>query len=133
MKTRLDFVTNSSSSSYIVGVKRPFYDEETIKGNRLVEVFVEYLDGIFPLEKGVSKENRERLLEFIEDNVTFGCPYEELGEWEKTAADTINTLVERGLSVYSIEVDYSEEGMPKTLLIAENAGLIEIPNVGALY
>lgn len=121
MKTRLGFVSNSSSSSFIVGVKGNLtFDKDSI---------VEAL--------GVPKESllrpfAEKLAHFIVENVELVTPESILDSYgyenfEEARRDGIPEaeLIEKGYEVYSMQCSYNESNDALETFIG-NDGLADI-------
>lgn len=105
MKVRLDFVTNSSSSSYIVAFKNDDSDSS--------KIIKTILDSI-----GVDREYKE-LKDYISYKFDSECyePGEE-EEFNEAYGDEINNVknsFDKGYKVYDLRVDYNEETLVDVL------------------
>jgi hypothetical protein len=108
MKVRLDFVTNSSSSSYVVAFKQ-LSEDETNKlpmfAKKLVEGFVNMLSAI------KSKEDLDKyFLEYYGYETIDEMLAED--EWAKRRYDEWLDKINQGFAIGEISVEYGDETMP---------------------
>lgn len=90
MKTRLGFVSNSSSSSFVIGVKDELTEEKLIKIFKVPENSM-----IYPVAKSLAKVIIDRaeectLKDYIEENCGYG----------KDLSDIVKEIVKKDFKIY---------------------------------
>ena len=103
MKIRKDFVTNSSSSSFVIA-RHKTYTDDKLRAN--IEKHKKYVENI--LEEYSNGESYGELVEKIIDRI----PDEaiDLGEWLITGCEVSNDYTNADLFLYEHLVDLEEEG-----------------------
>lgn len=118
MKTRLSFVSNSSSSSFIVGIKgNTTFDEKSIVDTLNVPEDSALRPFANSLAQFIVRRAKEVTQASMLDN--YGCE-----DFEEALCDEIPEalLLENGFKVYSINCSYNESDNPIELFIG-NGGL----------
>lgn len=119
MKIRLDFVTNSSSSSYIVAFKNGYdFDEETLKKYPFLKHYNGEMDRItnYLLNQDCCSDTsfdfeintKEELDNFC---IKYYCWDQPLEDWIKDNVDFYNKmkeLIEKKYSIFKINIDYND-------------------------
>ena len=120
MKIRTDFVTNSSSSSYVIAYKKaPEIDSETLTKYPFIKNYSTLLEKVLSANVGDKEtlvfntlaeyeeyfvfyygDNKKTLDELLSDN---GYNY------AKPQYDKVKVLLDKGYSIILTEVDYDEE------------------------
>ncbi len=121
MKIRQDFVTNSSSSSYIIAYQQtPNYDEETLKKhpalacfNRLIDMVLTASSNYNETEKGDKLTTKKELDNyFVKRYGWTGCTLDDIlsdDEYYKKQYDKCLDAIQHGYFVLFKEVDYSDD------------------------
>lgn len=121
MKYRSDFVTNSSSSSYIIAYKQtPNYDEATLKKypalacfNRLIDMVLNASSDCNETDEGYKITTEEELNNFFVDRYGYSLHtlYDILSddEYLKERYDKCVNAIQRGCVVLFKEVSYSDD------------------------
>ena len=107
MKIRTGFVSNSSSSSFIIagnkGEKCPCCHREDSK----ISECIEYLESFSHRgsETEIDAHGKEEIITYIKEN--YGSFYE--NEWLTDKIESINKIAEENDYIYLITLDYSDE------------------------
>lgn len=118
MKIRLDYVTNSSSSSYIVAFKKEYdFDEETLKKYPFLRHYNGEVDGILhylskpnwsDTELDLEINTKEELDNFC---LEYYCWDRSLEDWIENNIDFYNKmkdLIEKNYSILKFDIDHSD-------------------------
>lgn len=134
MKIRLDYVTNSSSSSYIVAFKNGYdFDEETLKKYPFLRHYNGEIDRILhylsepnwsDTELDFEINTKEDLDDFC---LEYYCWNRNLENWIEDNTDFYNKmkeLVEKNYSILKFDIDYSDNYLYEEIrnLINSNDG-----------
>lgn len=122
MKTRVDFVTNSSSSSYVIAYRKPpQIDEETLARYPFIRLYAKMIEGIVSCEncedtkKGkvfAKKEEYDKW--FLDYHGWADKTLEEILEEEpglKKAYDKVIKYFEDGFSILHKDIDRNDDGL----------------------
>lgn len=111
MKIRLDYVTNSSSSSYIVALKDHVFDEETLAKYPFLEFYQNPLENFLERNNSYSEtelsnviKNKDELSTWIKNDYSYYEVKEVIEFYEKCLK-----FIEQGYSIYDLRVDYSDD------------------------
>lgn len=103
MKIRKDFVTNSSSSSFVIA-RHKTYTDDKLRAN--IEKHKDNIEGI--LKQYGNGEGYEELVEKIIDRIPEGKI--DLGEWSISGCEMSNDYTNEDLFLYEHLTDLEEDG-----------------------
>jgi hypothetical protein len=128
LKIRTDFVTNSSSSSYIMAFKNPkselITEDELNKLNPVIKNVIKNALSAYSniLDKAkynfTSKEEFEKYLiknYGYTDNSTIEALLKEEGQWFKNYYNQGIDYINKGYAISKFEIDYNDESMSEFL------------------
>lgn len=131
MKIRNGFVTNSSSSSYIIGFKTGIENEEN-KESEIIKNYIDILDAIFP------KENTCSTIEELNNDFLDKYSYKDINTIEKILDDDeylhdkyneLKKHIENGYYICCFEIKNSDKSYSNLLYkICKNENFIMLEN-----
>lgn len=126
MKTRLDFVTNSSSSSFIICIKGvPEVEQSVLDKYPCIKNYVTKLEQIITNGSNQVLRNAAELDDFFLNYYGWGVPMEELLAEEPSLAEVYDDYSRRiadGYTIFIREVDYNDEGTRYFLETLKDSG-----------
>lgn len=111
MKTRIDFITNSSSSSYVIAFKS--FDDEMKKLPKKVKKIIEALIQIFFDDKVT---NEKELQDYLCQNYDYESLEEMLeDEWLREKYELYLSKIKEGYTIAFLDVAYNDDITPARL------------------
>jgi hypothetical protein len=123
MKVRLDFVTNSSSSSYLIAFKDSnIFDEETLNKYPFLKLFPNIIETIMDMESGYDTtaayvyETKEDYEQYLLDNYSYTKTrtIKDLIEGDSYVRNRYEKAVEylsKGYKIAEKDIDYNDESL----------------------
>lgn len=123
MKVRLDFVTNSSSSSYLIAFKDSnIFDEETLNKYPFLKLFPNIIETIMDMESGYDTtaayvyETKEDYEQYLLDNYgyTKTRTIKDLIDGDSYVRNRYEKAVEylsKGYKIAEKDIDYNDESL----------------------
>lgn len=132
MKVRLDFVTNSSSSSYLIAFKDSnIFDEETLNKYPFLKLFPNIIETIMDMESGYDTtaayvyETKEDYEQYLLDNYgyTKTRTIKDLIEGDSYVRNRYEKAVEylsKGYKIAEKDIGYDDESLVKIIKALTN-------------
>lgn len=132
MKVRLDFVTNSSSSSYLIAFKDSnIFDEETLNKYPFLKLFPNIIETIMDMESGYDTtaayvyETKEDYEQYLLDNYSYtkARTIKDLIEGDSYVRDRYEKAVEylsKGYKIAEKDIGYDDESLVKIIKALTN-------------
>ena len=110
MKVRNDFVTNSSSSSFVIAYKRmPESDQDVLERYPWLNCYKEFVEKIFSVDNPYTDTDEGTTINTIEELNAFFVSY--YGYYDDNTVDDVFSHDDEGLyELYRTMVDYVERG-----------------------